>query len=114
MQDSKLFKTSLIISVIGTFLILLLSEYSEVELTDINDLGKKQIETMVKIKGTVISARETPGLYILNIRDSASTIPIIIFKEETLNIERGTQIEITGKLTEYKNELEIIAEEIII
>jgi len=55
MQDSKLFKTSLIISVIGTFLILLLSEYSEVELTDINDLGKKKIETMVKIKGTILS-----------------------------------------------------------
>ena|SRR3989344_794323 len=114
MQDSKLFKTSLIISVIGTFLILLLSEYSEVELTNINDLNKNQLETRVKIKGTVVSARETPGLYILSIRDSASTIPIIVFKEETLNIERGTQIEITGKLTEYKNELEIIAEEIII
>ena len=114
MQDSKLFKTSLIISVIGTFLILLLSEYSEVELTNINDLNKEQLETRVKIKGTVISARETPGLYILSIRDSTATIPIIIFKEEVLNIERGAQIKITGKLTEYKNNFEIVVEEITI
>ena len=112
MQDKSLFKVSLIISVIGTFLILLISEYSEDKLSNIKDLGKDQLETRVKVEGTVISTRETPGLYILNIRDSTATIPIVIFREEVLNIERGAQIEVTGKLTEYKKELEIIVEEI--
>ncbi|MBS3151442.1 OB-fold nucleic acid binding domain-containing protein [Candidatus Woesearchaeota archaeon] len=110
MQDRNLFKISLIMSTIGTFLILLLSEYSEVELTNIGDLNKNQLEMKVKVSGTVISARETPGLYILSIRDSTATIPIVIFKEDPLSIGRNAQIEVTGKLTEYKNELEIIAE----
>ena len=69
MQDKSLFKVSLIISVIGTFLILLISEYSEVKLSNIKDLGKDQLETRVKVEGTVISTRETPGLYIIKIKD---------------------------------------------
>ncbi len=112
MQDKNLFKFSLIISVIGTFLILLISEYSEVELTEIKNLDKNNLETRVKILGTVISAQETPGLYILKIKDSSGTIPLVIFKEDPINIERGTKIEVTGKLTEYKNELEILVEKI--
>ena len=112
MQDPSLFKVSLIISVIGTFLIMILSEYSEVELTEIKDLGKDQLEARVKVQGTVISTRETPGLYILKIKDLSGTIPLIIFKENPLPIERNAQIEVIGKLTKYKEELEIIVEKI--
>mgnify|MGYP001576164754 CR=1 FL=1 len=112
MQDPNLFKVSLIISVIGTFLILLISEYSEVELTKIQELNKKQLETRVRVEGTILSVRETPGLYILKIKDSSASIPIIVFKEESLELERNAQIEVIGKLTEYKNEFEIIAEKI--
>ncbi len=112
MQDPNLFKISLIISSIGTFLILLLSEYSEVELTKIQDLNKKQLEARVRVEGNILSIRETPGLYILKIKDSSASIQIIIFKEEPLELKRGTTVEVIGKLTEYKNEFEIIAEKI--
>ena len=112
MQDPNLFKISLIISCIGTFIIILLSEYSEVELTKIQDLDKDKLETMVKISGTVVSIRETPGLYILKIKDSSASIPAIVFKEEILELKIGEDIELIGKLTEYKNEFEIIAEKI--
>ncbi len=112
MQDPNLFKVSLIISCIGTFLILLLSEYSEVELSKIQDLNKNQLETRVKISGIVLSIRETPGLYILKIKDPSASIPAIIFKEEILELKMGDDIELIGKLTEYKNEFEIIVEKI--
>ncbi len=112
MQDPNLFKVSLIIASIGTFLILLLSEYQEIELTKIQDLNKEQLETKVKVSGTILSIRETPGLYILKIRDSSATISLIIFKEDSLDLERGAEIEVTGKLTEYRSELEILVEEI--
>lgn len=112
MQDPNLFKVSLIIASIGTFLILLLSEYSEVELTNIQDLNKEQLETRVRVEGIILSIRETPGLYLLKIKDSSGTIPLVIFKEDPLMLERGAQIEVIGKLTEYKNEFEIIVERI--
>src|SRR3989344_6166793 len=108
MQDQNLFKVSLIIATIGTFIILLLSEYQEIKLTKIQDLNKEQLETKVKVEGTILSIQETPGLYILKIKDTSATIPLVIFKEDPLNLERGLQIEVIGKLTEYKNELEII------
>ena len=112
MQDQNLFKVSLIIASIGTFIILLLSEYQEIELINIQDINKEQLETKVKVRGTILSIQETPGMYILKIKDSSATIPLIIFKEDPLNLERGAQIEVTGKLTEYRNELEIIVERI--
>lgn len=112
MQTTNLFKISLIISCIGTFLILLLSEYQEIELTKIRDISREQLETRVKVEGVLLSIKETPGLYIMKIRDSSASIPVIIFKEEPLKLKTGDNIELIGKLTEYKNELEIIAEKI--
>ncbi|MBI2508102.1 OB-fold nucleic acid binding domain-containing protein [Candidatus Woesearchaeota archaeon] len=112
MQDKVLFKVSLIISVMGTFLVLLILEYSEVKLTEINSLGKNQLETRVKVQGAIVSIKETPGLYILTIKDTSATIPLVIFKEDTLALEKNTQVEVIGKLTEYKKELEIIVEKI--
>ncbi|MBI2105562.1 OB-fold nucleic acid binding domain-containing protein [Candidatus Woesearchaeota archaeon] len=100
------------VSILGTFSILLISELSEVELQEIKDLKKDQLETRIKIQGKLLATRETPGLYILTITDNTAVIPVIIFKEDELELEKNKQFIVTGKLTEYKNELEIIAEEI--
>jgi len=107
------FRISLIISILGTFSILLISELSKVEPQNIKDLKKDQLETRVNVQGRLLATRETPGLYILTITDNTATIPIIVFKEDELELEKNKQFVVIGKLTEYKNELEIIAERII-
>ncbi len=106
----NLLKLSLTISLIGIFIILSISSFYELPLQKIKDLNENQLETKVKISGTLLSIKETPGLYLLKITDNTATIPIVIFKEETLNLNPGQKLEIQGTLTEYNHELEILAE----
>ncbi len=114
MKDSTLLKISLIISITGIFLLLFILEFSEVKPFQIKDISKEQLELQVKIQGEIVSIKETPGLYILKVDDLTETLTIIVFKEEPLNIKKGMYVEITGKVQEYKDELEIIADKIIL
>ena len=111
MQNSILLKISFIVSIIGIFLLLLILEYQEIPFYQIKDITKDQLERSVKIQGTIINIKETPGLYILTLRDTKS-IPVMIFKEEEIAFKRNSKVEIEGKVTEYKSELEIIADKI--
>ncbi len=114
MEDSTLLKISLIISITGIFTLLFILEFSEVKPFQIKDITKKQLENQIKIQGEITSIKETPGLYILNVNDLTETITVIIFKEDPLNIKKGMYIEVTGEVQEYKDELEIIADKIIL
>ena len=113
MKETTLLKLSVIVSIIGIFSLLIIAETTSLEITKISEINKKDLETKVKIQGKILSIRETPGLYILTITDNTATIPIIVFKEDELELEKNKQFVVIGKLTEYKNELEIIAERII-
>jgi len=114
MKDPTLLKISLILSITGIFLLLFLLEYQEIKSYQIQNITKSQLDTQIKIQGTITSIKETPGLYILNVKDNSSIIPIIIFKESPLNLKKDMQVEITGKVQEYQDKLEIIADEIIL
>jgi len=114
MKDETILKISLIISITGIFLLLFILEFSEVKPFQIKDISEEQLELQVKIQGEIISIKETPGLYILKIDDLTETLTVIIFKEEPINIKKGMYVEITGKVQEYKDELEIIADKIIL
>ncbi|MAG45195.1 MAG: hypothetical protein CMH63_00275 [Nanoarchaeota archaeon] len=107
-----LLKVSLTVSILGIFSLLLISEYSEIPLQNIKDLTIEQLETKVKVSGELISIKETSGLYLLKLKQSNSLIPIVIFKESSLDLKKKSQLEITGTLTEYNNEFEILADTI--
>ena len=111
MNQTSLIKLSLTISLLGIFSLLTILEYSTIQLYQIKDINKDLLETKVKIQGTITNIKETPGLYILNIKDT-SIITVIIFKEDPINIKKNSKVEIEGKVTEYNKELEIIADKI--
>ena len=112
MKETTLLKISILVSVLGVFFLMVISELSHIELSKISDITKKDLETKVKIQGKLLSIQETPGLYILTITDFTSTITIIVFKEDPLELKKNSDIEIEGKVTEYQGKLEIIADTI--
>ena len=112
MKEITILKFSVLISVLGIFSLMIISELSSIELRDISSITKEDLETKVKIQGKLISIQETPGLYILTVTDFTSTIPIIVFKEESLDLRKNSQVEIEGKVAEYEKKLEIIADTI--
>ena len=112
MQNTKLFKISLAISLLGIFLLLTILEYQTIPLYKIGDINKDLLERSVRIQGSITSIKETQGLYILKVKDT-STITIIVFKEDPIDLKKNSLLEIEGKVAEYKETLEIIADKII-
>jgi RecJ-like exonuclease len=108
-----LFKTSLTFALLGILLLLIYSENITIEIKNISNITNKDMDKYVKVTGLVTRTTDTPGLFILNIKDKTSQIKVIIFKEEKINIKQDDFLIIEGKVTEYKGELEIQAEKII-
>jgi RecJ-like exonuclease len=112
-NEKDLLKISLISSLIGILLLFILTYEMKVNFYEINSLSKDNIDDAVRIKGIVESFAETPGLYIVTIKDDTGAITVVIFKDESLNLQKGMELEIIGTVTEYNNKLEIILKEIV-
>ena len=112
MHEKTLFKLSLICSLVGIFIILIINEsyslsYSNISLIDNSSIGKT-----VKVRGFIISISDSPGILIMNIQDKTSNIIVIAFKEDEINLQKNDLIEVSGIVKEYKDKLEIEAKEI--
>lgn len=110
MNEKILFKIALICSIIGVLSITYISENKEVELLKISDI--KEVDKEIKIEGYITNVKETPGLYIIDVKDSTGVITVIIFKEKPLNLQKNQLVEIIGSTTKYKNKIEINAKQI--
>ncbi len=114
MEEKNLLKIALISSLFGVLLILFISEKTDLSMSNIANITNSSIDQKVKIKGYITSLAETPGLYILNVRDNTGEITTIIFKEEKINLSKNDLIEVEGKVSKYKDKIEIIADLIIL
>lgn len=113
MKDSNLLKISIIISLLGTLIILLLANYLKIPEYKIKDISQKEMDLSVNIQGNLTYVKETQGLYILTIKDDSSSIQVIIFKDkQPLNFTIGSSLKIQGKVARYKDTLQLTAEKI--
>ena len=94
----KLLKISLIISLLGTLLLIILSYSFQPKLININEINSNLLNQKVKISGRVISEKD----YSKNLEKG-------YFKVLTI---QGKTIEVIGKVEEYKNKFQINADEI--
>jgi len=76
----------------------------------ISQINPSYIDKEISTKGTIQSISQTPGLYILTLKQNNSTIPVIIFREQNLTF--SNQIKVLGMVSQYNNKLEILAKEI--
>lgn len=107
MEDKSLIKICLFISLTGIITLAILSYYQEPGSS--SSISSKDIDKIVKINGEIKYLRETKGTYKLTIDDTKVTV----FKTKKLELKKGDYVEITGKVQEYKNQLEVIADKII-
>ncbi len=112
MKEKLFLKISIVISLLGILLILFLAENTELPITKIADLEKKNIDERVKIQGSIISIKETTKVILFTIKDETGTIPAILFKEGNLEIKKGQYLEIEGRITEYLGKKEVIVSKI--
>lgn len=113
MQTRLLLKISLITSLLGLILLFFLSENLEPKLISIEEIDERLFDEYVKISGEIVGVRKTTGLYILSIQDSTEKIDVIVFKQkEKFSFEKGTHVEVIGKVGKFRGNLQIEANEI--
>lgn len=108
MQDKTLLKISIFTSIVGIVALYFIMQPAEIRIGDIN---RNYIGKSVKVLGEISSRYESKdGHIFLNLADSSGKIKVIIFKNSKVekSLEIGQMIEVSGKVEEYKGELEII------
>ncbi len=103
---------TLIISIIGISILLLLSNIIEPKLSTILELKSKQTYEQVKIQGQLISQKSynNETFNILQIKDLTGIIQVLTNKN--LQLKTNSTIQVTGKITEYKSRIQITADKI--
>ena len=112
MKDSLLLKIALIWTVLGIFILFFVSTYFEPEEVIISDLSL-HVNKAVYVKGTIseVSYKETVSF--IDLEDDSGKIDVVLFELPKQSLKTGDFIKVKGKVTIYKGNLEIIAQEIL-
>lgn len=112
MEEKTIFKASLVCSIIGILLIIFISDNLEAKTFNISDINVAMLDQEIKVIGNISAIRQTKGLTILTLKDNSGSIPVIVFKRNNEIFLKGSKVEITGDVSEFKNELQITAKQI--
>lgn len=114
MKEKTLLKISLATAIIGILVLLFILDRISLSNINISNLTKENLDEKVKIKAELIKITETPGLYLLTVKDFSGEIAVVVFKDEKLELKEGDVLEIEGQVASYKDKIEIIAKKITI
>ena len=117
--DDKLLRIALITSLIGIIGMLIFTPSIEVKKVKIEDINRGMIDEEVNIECVVadITSSKSKSSYFLTINDGTGQMPLIIFENQLAEIQsnnidindfKGKKVEVTGKITEYNSDLEMI------
>lgn len=112
MQNQTLLKISLIISLTGILILLLLSNLFQPKLIEIKDINELLLNQKVQVQGEITYIKDYDNFQILTINDQTGKIPILINKNPGFNLTINQPIAVIGRLTEYKNQLQITSDKI--
>lgn len=117
--DDKLLRIALVTSLIGIIGMLIFTPTIEVKKVKIEDINRGMIDEEVCIDCVVmdVSSSTSKSSYFLTINDGTGQMSLIIFEKQAAEIQtnsldisdfKGKKVEVTGKITEYNSELELI------
>jgi len=110
MKKEHLTKISLMISIVGTLVLITLAEYTHPPILKINEITDEHLESKITLQAKILTIRNNDGLSFLILSDSTGTIKALTFDE--LDIEKNSKIEIEGVVEKYQGEFEILIDKI--
>ena len=114
MNDEKIYKISLITTIIGLTGIMLLSGYVNPEKITIEQIDKSKIDNQVELEATILSVTQTrTNTQIIKLSDKTGTIDLVIFPslDYKTKLSKNQHITVIAKVSQYNNNLELILEE---
>ena len=112
MKDKTLLKISLISSLVGILILLILSTKLEINESFISNIDKNDIGSTVKIEGVVSDVKIVNSTIIMNVAQLDEMMVVVFNSDMILN--RGDYVEVTGKMDEYNGNIELIADKIVL
>ena len=112
MKDSGLLKIALIWSLIGLFILIAIALFTKPPELAISEL-EHHMDATVVVRGFVEDASYKETVSFIELSDETGEIQIVIFEDLEKRVYEKDQIAVQGKVSMYKGELEIIADEII-
>ncbi len=107
MEDKHLLLISLVFSLIGLGVLLVVGDYVDVNTTKIADVLELPVETAVKVQGSISQVYAKKETTFFQVKDASDSIAVVIF--EKVPLQNGASVMVEGKVTKYKGKMEIIA-----
>ena len=108
-MSERAIRYSLIWALIGIFILLLVSEFYEPNLISVVGVAENSGK-IVKVRGILEKANYYDTVNIFRLVDNTGSIKVVTFEKPDRILKQGDFVEIKGKVTVYKGELEIIAD----
>jgi hypothetical protein len=107
---------SLLLSVLGIFIIIILAQTLEPKLIKISDINKKMLDEYIKVQGRAldiqkINSPDYPNPIILISLKNQSDKITVVWRQDIILTQNQT-IQVIGKVSEYQNETQIEAQKI--
>lgn len=113
MNNKNVLILCFITSIIGIIVLFLLYLNLPVKLIKISEINNGFLNLKVKIVGEVVKiSNYKAGFQILNVRDNSGDIDVLVDKEKIISLSKTDKIMVIGRVSEYKNNLQINAEKI--
>jgi RecJ-like exonuclease len=106
METRNLLKLCLITALVGTFLVVILANNIEPETKTIDTINENMFDEWVKVQGNITQERDIEGLKILTVNDGTASINCVLRKNISYSF-KDQRVEIRGKITDYKGDIEI-------
>jgi len=112
MEQKELLRISLIISLIGIFLLLFLAKNLELKQINIRNINNNLLNQKVKIHGTILRIIDKETFKIFSVADGTGKIDVLCECKNN-SITPNQDIVITGTVQDYKKNFQISADKII-
>lgn len=113
MQDEKIFKITLITTILGLICLFITSGFVNPEVLPINQIDNSKIDNQIQVNGIIEKCIITKtNTIILQITDKSGSINVVIFPTTDLNmtLHEGMNVTVVAKVTQYHGDLELILE----
>ena len=112
MNEKELLRFSIGIAILGLCVLFALAQEIDVDLISIDTITNEFIDQKVTVAGTVVSVKQLDDMTLFDVQgvDSVRSILVVVFEQMNISIE--VKIVVSGTVTEYKGQLEIVADRV--
>lgn len=107
----QIFKISVFLAVIGLVLMYFSSLYLELDEVDAGEIETSWTGKNVKVTGNVTDFSRSDSTAFFDLNDGTGGIKVVDFDSD-LELEEGSTVTVTGHVSVYRGQLEVIAKKV--